>query len=209
MVALLCHTQPAPEWRAGSERIVEALVRDKFRRNAKAREVLLGTGRVKLVYTNTHDDRVWGVCGGESSSSSSSSRFIFETRRVSCGRLVYIYTGRAVASLGFLSLASARVRLLACLPAGCGSAGAGRAVGVFFSDHRRFRFRFFFFAPPARVVLIDRVHSWHRGDRSKVAGWRVFIAHASEWGGWTAQSIFFTCRNYCTTCNRAGPPHQV
>lgn len=57
--------QPAPEWRAGSERIVEALIRDKFRRNAKAREVLLGTGRVKLVYTNSHDDRVWGVCGGE------------------------------------------------------------------------------------------------------------------------------------------------
>lgn len=65
-VALLCHAQPAPEWRAGSERIVEALIRDKFRRNAKAREVLLGTGRVKLVYTNSHDDRVWGVCGGES-----------------------------------------------------------------------------------------------------------------------------------------------
>lgn len=45
--------------------VVEALVRDKFRRNAKAREVLVGTGRVKLVYTNAHDDRVWGVCGGE------------------------------------------------------------------------------------------------------------------------------------------------
>ena len=57
--------QPTPEWRAGSEKVVEALVRDKFRRNAKAREVLVGTGRVKLVYTNAHDDRVWGVCGGE------------------------------------------------------------------------------------------------------------------------------------------------
>lgn len=45
---------------------MEALIRDKFRRNAKAREVLLGTGRVKLVYTNSHGDRVWGVCGGES-----------------------------------------------------------------------------------------------------------------------------------------------
>ncbi len=40
-------------------------MRDKFRRNAKAREVLVGTGRVRLVYTNTHEDRVWGVCGGE------------------------------------------------------------------------------------------------------------------------------------------------
>ncbi|CAM9495402.1 unnamed protein product, partial [Laminaria digitata] len=58
-------SQPAPEWRAGSEKIVEALIRDKFRRNAKAREVLLGTGRVKLVYTNSHGDRVWGVCGGK------------------------------------------------------------------------------------------------------------------------------------------------
>lgn len=57
--------QPTPEWRAGSEKIVEALLRDKFRQNAKAREVLVGTGRVKLVYTNKHDDRVWGVCGGE------------------------------------------------------------------------------------------------------------------------------------------------
>lgn len=44
---------------------MEALVRDKFRRNAKARGVLVGTGRVKLVYTNAHEDRVWGVCGGE------------------------------------------------------------------------------------------------------------------------------------------------
>eukprot|EP00752_Nemacystus_decipiens_P007171 g6421.t1 len=57
--------KPTPEWRAGSEKIVEALVRDKFRRNAKARETLVGTGRVKLVYTNAHDDRVWGVCGGK------------------------------------------------------------------------------------------------------------------------------------------------
>lgn len=65
--ACTLHMQPAPEWRAGSERIVEGLIRDKFRRNAKAREVLIGTGRVKLVYTNSHEDRVWGVCGGESS----------------------------------------------------------------------------------------------------------------------------------------------
>lgn len=43
---------------------MEALLRDKFRRNAKSREVLVSTGRVKLVYTNTHDDRVWGICGG-------------------------------------------------------------------------------------------------------------------------------------------------
>ncbi|CAN0166665.1 unnamed protein product, partial [Hapterophycus canaliculatus] len=57
--------KPTPEWRASSEKIVEALVRDKFRRNAKARGVLVGTGRVKLVYTNTHDDRFWGVCGGK------------------------------------------------------------------------------------------------------------------------------------------------
>lgn len=89
-VALLRHTQPAPEWRAGSERIVEALVRDKFRRNAKAREVLLGTGRVKLVYTNTHDDRVWGVCGGESSSSSSSRFCFLDTARLYVGAW-YIY----------------------------------------------------------------------------------------------------------------------
>lgn len=40
-------------------------MRDKFRRNAKARGVLVGTGRVKLVYANTHEDRVWGVCGGK------------------------------------------------------------------------------------------------------------------------------------------------
>lgn len=40
-------------------------MRDKFRRNAKARGVLVGTGHVKLVYTNTHDDRLWGICGGE------------------------------------------------------------------------------------------------------------------------------------------------
>lgn len=57
--------QPTAEWRASSDKIAEALVRDKFRRNAKAREVLVGTGRVKLLYTNTHEDRVWGVCGGE------------------------------------------------------------------------------------------------------------------------------------------------
>eukprot|EP00904_Undaria_pinnatifida_P012455 jgi/Undpi1/833/HiC_scaffold_10.g04297.m1 len=57
--------KPAPKWRAESERIVEALIRDKFRRNAKAREILIGTGRVKLVYTNSHEDRVWGVCGGK------------------------------------------------------------------------------------------------------------------------------------------------
>lgn len=60
--------QPKPDWRGSSEKIAEALVRDKFRRNAKAREVLVGTGRVKLVYTNTHEDRFWGVCSGEASS---------------------------------------------------------------------------------------------------------------------------------------------
>ncbi|CAM9331677.1 unnamed protein product [Ectocarpus sp. 8 AP-2014] len=57
--------KPKPDWRGSSEKIAEALVRDKFRRNAKAREVLVGTGRVKLVYTNTHDDRFWGVCTGK------------------------------------------------------------------------------------------------------------------------------------------------
>ncbi|CAM9232973.1 unnamed protein product [Ectocarpus fasciculatus] len=57
--------KPKPDWRGSSEKIAEALVRDKFRRNAKAREVLVGTGRVKLVYTNTHEDRFWGVCSGK------------------------------------------------------------------------------------------------------------------------------------------------
>lgn len=57
--------QPTAEWRASSEKIVEALIRDKFRRNARARAVLVGTGHKKLVYNNTHEDRTWGVCGGE------------------------------------------------------------------------------------------------------------------------------------------------
>lgn len=39
-------------------------MRDKFRRNGKAREILVNTGHVKLIYTNRHDDRIWGVCGG-------------------------------------------------------------------------------------------------------------------------------------------------
>lgn len=61
-------TQPTPEWRARSESILETLLRDKFRRNAKAREILVGTGRVRLIYNNSHDDRVWGVCGGKQGS---------------------------------------------------------------------------------------------------------------------------------------------
>lgn len=77
--------QPAPKWRAESERIVEALIRDKFRRNAKAREILIGTGRVKLVYTNSHEDRVWGVCGGESS-----GVFCDFRACMSCGCLVLV-----------------------------------------------------------------------------------------------------------------------
>lgn len=66
-IALINHvlTQPTPEWRARSESILETLLRDKFRRNAKARDILVGTGRVRLIYNNSHDDRVWGVCSGK------------------------------------------------------------------------------------------------------------------------------------------------
>ncbi|CAM9732457.1 unnamed protein product [Choristocarpus tenellus] len=53
------------EWKSSAEKTMEGLVRDKFRRNAKAREVLLSTGRVKLVFSNQHSDRVWGVCDGK------------------------------------------------------------------------------------------------------------------------------------------------
>ncbi|CAM9205884.1 unnamed protein product, partial [Discosporangium mesarthrocarpum] len=42
---------------------MEGLVRDKFKRNTKAREILLSTGRLRLIFVNQHNDTTWGVCG--------------------------------------------------------------------------------------------------------------------------------------------------
>eukprot|EP00611_Tribonema_gayanum_P015642 TRINITY_DN27519_c0_g1_i1.p1 TRINITY_DN27519_c0_g1~~TRINITY_DN27519_c0_g1_i1.p1 ORF type:complete len:281 (-),score=58.98 TRINITY_DN27519_c0_g1_i1:4-846(-) len=52
-------------WRSRSEAIMEALVRDKFRRHDKYREQLLGTGAQLLAYVNEHNDKLWGVCDGK------------------------------------------------------------------------------------------------------------------------------------------------
>lgn len=57
--------QISDAWRAASGRIMEALVRDKFRRHDKYREQLLSTGRQLLAFLNDHNDRVWGVCNGK------------------------------------------------------------------------------------------------------------------------------------------------
>jgi predicted NAD-dependent protein-ADP-ribosyltransferase YbiA (DUF1768 family) len=51
-------------WRKTSEQVMEALVRDKFRRHDKYREQLLATGHQLLAYINEHNDKVWGVCNG-------------------------------------------------------------------------------------------------------------------------------------------------
>jgi len=53
------------QWRTQSQSIMEALVRDKFRRHRSLRRRLLQTGHVRLVYTNEHNDVLWGMCNGK------------------------------------------------------------------------------------------------------------------------------------------------
>ncbi|CAM9148757.1 unnamed protein product [Phaeothamnion confervicola] len=60
-------TRTAPvtdAWRARSEALMELLVRDKFLRHPKQRDRLIATGDRPIVFENTHDDRIWGVCRG-------------------------------------------------------------------------------------------------------------------------------------------------
>ena len=51
-------------WKLRSREIVEALLRDKFRRNKSLAQELVETRGKELVYDNQWNDRFWGVSGG-------------------------------------------------------------------------------------------------------------------------------------------------
>lgn len=52
-------------WKEKSVEVMEALLRDKFRRHKALRAQLLATGAQPLVYDNAHNDQFWGVCKGK------------------------------------------------------------------------------------------------------------------------------------------------
>lgn len=47
--------------------LLQALLRDKFRRHKDLRVLLSGTSPKELVYENDHNDSFWGVCKGKGS----------------------------------------------------------------------------------------------------------------------------------------------
>lgn len=51
-------------WKTKSLAIMEALLRDKFRRHKGLRAQLLATGTKNLIYENEHNDQFWGICKG-------------------------------------------------------------------------------------------------------------------------------------------------
>jgi len=51
-------------WKTKSLVIMEALLRDKFRRHKGLRAQLIGTGTKHLIYENEHNDQFWGTCKG-------------------------------------------------------------------------------------------------------------------------------------------------
>ncbi len=52
-------------WKERSVVVMEALLRDKFRRHKQLRAQLLATGSQPLVYENAHNDQFWGVSKGK------------------------------------------------------------------------------------------------------------------------------------------------
>ncbi len=52
-------------WKTQSLVVMEALLRDKFRRHKGLRAQLLATGTQRLVYENEHNDQFWGTCKGK------------------------------------------------------------------------------------------------------------------------------------------------
>lgn len=52
-------------WKLKSLVVMEALLRDKFRRHKGLRQQLMNTGTKQLVYENEHNDQFWGTCKGK------------------------------------------------------------------------------------------------------------------------------------------------
>jgi N-glycosidase YbiA len=50
-----------PKWEAAKFGIMEALLRQKFRKNSNFANWLLDTGNRPLIEGNNHDDKIWGV----------------------------------------------------------------------------------------------------------------------------------------------------